>query len=100
MGYKCEFHAEVEKDYIDAYSWYEEQKDGLGERFLNLVRVKIEEIAAHPEHYGVRIRKGYREVQVDVFPYLIVYKIYKSQGTILIVSIHHSRKHPRKKYRK
>ena len=100
MTYKCEFHSEVENDYNEAYGWYEHQKKGLGERFLAFVRKKIDQIAENPEHYGVRTRKEYREVQVDVFPYLIVYKIYKQTKTILIISIHNTKKHPRKKYRK
>jgi mRNA-degrading endonuclease RelE of RelBE toxin-antitoxin system len=97
MTYKCEFHSEVEKDYNEAY---ESQKKGLGERFLTFVRQKIDQIAEHPEHYGVRTRKDHREVQLDIFPYLIVYKIYKQHATILVISIHHTKKHPRKKFRK
>jgi hypothetical protein len=27
MTYKCEFHYEVEKDYSEAYEWYESQKE-------------------------------------------------------------------------
>jgi mRNA-degrading endonuclease RelE of RelBE toxin-antitoxin system len=100
MTYKCEFHSEVEKDYSEAYEWYESQKKGLGERFLSFVRKKVGQIAEHPEHYGVRTRKDHREVQLDIFPYLIVYKIYKRSEAILIISIHNTRKHPRKKYRK
>jgi hypothetical protein len=72
MTYKCEFHSEVENDYNEAYGWYEGQKKGLGERFLAFVRNKIDQIAENPEYYGVRTRKEHREVQVDVFPYLIV----------------------------
>jgi hypothetical protein len=75
MTYKCEFHSEVEKDYNEAYEWYESQKKGLGERFLTFVRQKIDQIAEHPEHC-------------------------KQHGTILVISIHHTKKHPRKKFRK
>jgi hypothetical protein len=99
-SYTCVFHSEVQNDYNEAYEWYESRKKGLGERFLAFVRKKIDQIAEHPEHYGVRTRKDHREVQVDVFPYLIVYKIYKQSKTILIISIHNTKKHPRKKYRK
>jgi len=99
MTYKCEFHAEIENDYNEAYAWYETQKKGLGERFLTFVRKKIEQIGENPEHYGKRARKDYREAQVDIFPYLIVYKIYKQRKTVLIISIHHTKRHPRKKYR-
>ncbi|MHA4809555.1 type II toxin-antitoxin system RelE/ParE family toxin [Flavitalea flava] len=100
MTYKCEFHSEVEGDYNEAYAWYEDQKKGLGERFLLFVRNKVDQIAENPEHNGERTGRGYREVKVDIFPYLIIYRIYKQSKKILVVSIHHMKKHPRKKYRK
>jgi hypothetical protein len=52
MNYRYEFHAEVAKDYNDAYAWYETQKKGLGDRFASFIRKKMYEIAQHPEHYG------------------------------------------------
>ncbi|MDR3669008.1 MAG: type II toxin-antitoxin system RelE/ParE family toxin [Ignavibacteriaceae bacterium] len=100
MSYKYEFHEEVSNDYIDAYTWYESAKKGLGERFLLFVRKKMDQIAENPEHYGERTRSGYREAQVDVFPYLIVFKIYKQKKLVFVVSIHSMKKDPRKKYRK
>lgn len=100
MSYRYEFHAEVAKDYNEAYAWYETQKKGLGERFSSFVRQKMDEIAESPENYGKKIHKDYREARVDIFPYLIVYKIYKHRKTIFVNSIHHTKKHPRKKYRK
>jgi mRNA-degrading endonuclease RelE of RelBE toxin-antitoxin system len=100
MSFACVFHPAIQTDYNEAYEWYESQKEGLGERFLIAVRRKIEEIIEHPEHYGARTRKDYREAQVDIFPYNIVYKVYKQRKTILVVSIHHTKKHPRKRYRK
>jgi hypothetical protein len=100
MSYRYEFHADVAKDYNEAYVWYETQKKGLGERFASFIRKKMDEIAQHPEHYGERIQKGYREVQLDIFPYLIIYKIYKQRKVIFVNAIHNTKKHPRKKYRK
>lgn len=42
MIFRFEFHAEVANDYNEAYDWYEQQKSGLGERFLAAVRAKLE----------------------------------------------------------
>jgi hypothetical protein len=100
MSYSYEFHEDVSEDFTDGYTWYETSKKGLGERFLQFVRKKMDQIAENPEHYGVRIKSGYREAQVDVFPYLIVYKVYKQKKTIFVNSIHNMKKDPRKKYRK
>jgi hypothetical protein len=72
----------------------------LGERFLKAIRQKIEEIALHPEVYGSRSSKKFKEAQVDFFPYLIVYRMNKRNKVLYISSIHHTMKDPKKKYRK
>lgn len=98
--YKLDYHDLVSEDYNEAYIRYEFIQDGLGERFAAALRKRSGQISEHPEHYGEKARKGYREVKVEGFPYLIVYRIYKRKKTIFISSIHHEKKHPRKKYRK
>jgi len=100
MSFVCGFHPDIEKDYSQAYEWYEDKLAGLGERFIKAVRRKIEQIAEHPQAFGRRADKTYREAQVDFFPYLIIYKVYKAQNEIFICSIHHTKKQPRRKYRK
>jgi plasmid stabilization system protein ParE len=100
MRFTYRFHPDTEKDYSEAYEWYEEKLTGLGERFIKAVRNKVEEIAEHPQTFGRRTNKGYREAQVDFFPYLIVYKVYKEKNEIFISSIHHTKKNPRRKFRK
>jgi len=100
MAYSYRLHPLAVEDYSKAYSWYEDKQAGLGERFLKAVRQKIEEIASNPETFGHRGRKLFREAKIDFFPFLIVYKIYKRKKEIYISSVHHTKKHPRKRYRK
>ncbi|GMV16927.1 MAG: hypothetical protein AMXMBFR56_51510 [Polyangiaceae bacterium] len=40
---------EAERDITDAYDWYEEQRSGLGERFLASVAESLEQIARAPK---------------------------------------------------
>ena len=77
MSYALLLHPLVSEDYDEAYSWYEEQQMGLGERFIKAVRQTIEQITTHPESYGSKGSKKFREAQVDFFPYLVVYKVNK-----------------------
>jgi plasmid stabilization system protein ParE len=100
MSYTYRLHPLTKQDYDEAYDWYEGKQKGLGERFLKAVRKKIEEIVLHPESYGSKGNIKFREAEVDIFPYLLVYKLNKRKKEIYISSIHHSKKHPRKKYRK
>jgi toxin ParE1/3/4 len=98
--YQLAFHPDISIDYDSAYSWYEDQRSGLGEKFLRAVREKIDAISEHPETYSERARFGYHEAVVKGFPYTIVYKLYKKEKKILVVSIHHQKRHPRHKYRR
>jgi mRNA-degrading endonuclease RelE of RelBE toxin-antitoxin system len=100
MSYKFSLHPDTQKDFTEAYEWYQDKTEGLGERFLKAVRKKIEEIATNPEIYGSKGRKGYREAKLNLFPYVIGFKIYEKKKSIFISSIHHLKKHPNKKYRK
>jgi len=49
MSYACRFHPLTKQDFDEAYAWYENRQNGLGERFLSALRKKIEEITLHPE---------------------------------------------------
>jgi len=82
MSYRLDFHEEVAGDYQEAYTWYENAKEGLGERFLKMVRVKLEQIAKNPETFSQKTKSGYREAAVEIFPYIIVYKLYMKKKVV------------------
>jgi plasmid stabilization system protein ParE len=89
----------AEKEMDEAFDWYEEHQDGLGERFINSVERQIKRIVANPEHYQLKKRK-YRESNVEVFPYIVVFKYYPIKSEILVVSVFHTSRKPSKKHRK
>jgi len=100
MSYTYQIHPLVEQDIEEGYIWYEERQKGLGERFITAIGAKVKQILQNPEAYSSKGNKSFREAEVDRFPYLIAYKIRKRKKEIFITSIHHTKKHPRKKYRK
>lgn len=51
---------EAGQDIADAYSWYEDQRGGLGEEFLSCVDACIEAICRLPEMHAV-IHENYRK---------------------------------------
>jgi hypothetical protein len=54
MNYKLEFHSAIAKEYNEAYKWYEERSEGLGEKFIASVRQTMEKIGEHPLLFGKR----------------------------------------------
>jgi plasmid stabilization system protein ParE len=99
MPYQLVFHPVAEKEYEEAYRWYNDQLSGLGVRFERAVELKLEIIQSKPLIYG-RKRGAFHEAVVDTFPYVIVYKVYESQKTILISAVYHTSRNPKRKYRK
>ena len=99
MEYTILFHPKAETEFLNAYLWYEELLEGLGERFSNAVENQIKLISKNPEHYQLR-KKDCRESRTKIFPYLIVFKLYKNRKEILVVAIYHTSRTPSKKYSK
>lgn len=99
MGYHVLFHPAAEKEYIKAYKWYEEHLEGLGDRFSRSVERQIKLISKNPECYQIK-KRNCRETKIDVFPYVIVYKIYPETKKVLVIAVFHTSRKPQKKYRK
>ncbi len=80
--------AEVE----DAWRWYEAQRDGLGEEFLEAVEKAFEAIWVHPESAPVAHRDIRRQL-LRRFPYGLFYRLI--QGQVVVVGCFHARRSPR-----
>lgn len=73
MKFAVEIKEEALSEMQDAYDYYEEQKAGLGERFLDNLDDYLERIRKNPLHFQAR-RKPYREAFIKTFPFLIYMK--------------------------
>ncbi len=98
MTYTVIFLAKARLELLDSWIWYEDRQVGLGDRFKAEVYKAVQQIEQNPERYPVK-KKPYHEKLLDVFPYLIIYRIDKNDRTIAIVSIFHAKRHPRWKYK-
>jgi plasmid stabilization system protein ParE len=91
--------SKARKELASAWGWYEDRQPGLGDRFVKVIFDKLAQIEQTPERYPKRI-KQYREAVVPVFPYLIIYHFSKSEKTIVVASIFHTKRNPAKKIKK
>jgi len=97
MAYKIVVLPQAHMDEYVAYEWYEQQSVGLGERFLTTLEIAYTKIAEHPEYYGfIDDKKELRDYLIHPFPFLIVYRI--KHDIVEIITVHHAKKHPSKKY--
>ena len=74
MNYVLVFRLEVQEELNEAYSWYESQKPGLGDEFLDCVNETVNLICQMTESYAVTYRDIRRAI-VRRFPYAVYYQI-------------------------
>ena len=77
--------------------WYEEQQKELGDRFIEKVLHTLHRIKQNPEAFSTKY-KSYREVKIERFPFVIIYRIDKKKKSVFVVSVFHTSQHPRNKY--
>jgi plasmid stabilization system protein ParE len=94
MKYVLEIKEEAVFDIKETYLYYEEQKIGLGNRFLDTLETYLERVRKNPEHYQVK-RKPYREAFIKDFPFLIIYEI--EANKIVVYAVFNTWKNPNKK---
>jgi plasmid stabilization system protein ParE len=92
MNYALVFRPEVREEINEAYNWYESQKIGLGDEFLDCVDEILNRISQMPESYAV-VYKDIRRVIVRRFPYAVYYRVVSSR--VIVTAIFHSKKDPK-----
>jgi plasmid stabilization system protein ParE len=79
----------------DAYKWYEDKQEGMGDLFLVALDNGLKNIQSTPAAYA-KVKKNYRQRRLHKFPYIIIYEIIRSE--IIVLSIFHTRRNPRQKF--
>jgi toxin ParE1/3/4 len=99
MVFPSKIHKKAHEEYIAAYEWYEDQKEGLGRKFMNVVERSLMQIRENPDQYSY-VKGTYRQAKIDGFPFTIVYQFFPKRKLVHITSIHHTSRNPRTKFRK
>lgn len=71
-------------DVAEGYSWYEDQRVGLGEEFLSAVDACVEGVLRFPQMYSV-VHETYRRALVRRFPYALFYEHVENVVTVYSV---------------
>jgi toxin ParE1/3/4 len=88
---KFQILEEAEEELDKAVAHHEEIESGLGVRLKEEARGVIRWILQNPQLPRLRA-KGYRRVNLKVFPYYVAY--FTWADTIWILAIAHSKRHP------
>jgi plasmid stabilization system protein ParE len=92
MNYTLVFHEKVETDLNEAYNWYEDKQEGLGERFLTELAECYHLLESHPEYYSIVVKK-YRRIVLKRFLYVIVFEI--AADIVFVYAVFHTNRNPK-----
>ena len=84
---------EAEAELVDAATWYERQRAGLGARLVAAVDEALQKIAERPDAFARwRDDRHYRLCVLRPFPYVIFFV--EESVTVRVVAIAHGRRRP------
>lgn len=93
MKYFVRLREEADHDLAAAASWYEQQRAGLGQEFLDDALDAFQRIAEQPLMYPV-LRRGTRRALIARFPFGVYFRV---QGScIVVLAVLHGSRHPQR----
>jgi hypothetical protein len=94
MAYKIEIRSLAVIETIEAFDWYEMQREGLGYKFFDELEKFYHSLLLNPNTYSY-YKKPVRQGTLNRFPYTIVFEVFDE--TIVIFSVFMYRQNPDKK---
>jgi plasmid stabilization system protein ParE len=88
---RVRFLAAAGEEFSNAVSYYDSQKEGLGDEFVDEVWRTISRIVNHPLAWQ-RLSARTRRCLTRRFPYGVIYQV--RSDSILIIAVMHLRRHP------
>ena len=91
MSYTLIIQIEAWREIENAFDWYENIKEGLGNEFLEELDICYKVLTDNPERFPL-INHLYRRIKTERFPYILMYEI--EEETIVIYRVRHIKQKP------
>ena len=85
--------AAAKREMAAAARWYERERAGLGDRFLDAIGVVLDAIAVRPSAFAV-VHRDLRRALVPRFPYVVLYRL--ASDRVIVVACMHAKQSPRR----
>jgi plasmid stabilization system protein ParE len=99
MKYNYVLLFEAQLEYEASLSWYMERSLQASENFVDEINSAIQLICQDPKRWRNKY-KNFFEFKLKIFPFTIIYWIEHNENLIIISSIFHNKRNPRRKYRR
>ncbi len=91
MNFEVRLTSTAELQLTESFSWYEQLYRGLGEKFEEDVRAKINQVVENPLKFQLRFDQ-IRLAHLSIFPYSIHYRVHQNEILIIAVMHQHARR--------
>lgn len=88
----------AQKEYDESIEWYSERSELAAINFIKSVDAALLLITKKPYQFK-NTYKNFREVSLKKYPFAIIYSVEENLKIIIIVSIYHHKRNPKKKYK-
>jgi plasmid stabilization system protein ParE len=99
MLYKYILLEHAQQEYEVSLQWYAERSGLAAEKFIIAVENALLLICKYPERWRNQY-KNYHELGLKKYPFTIIYTIETEKQLVVVTSVYHHKKNPKKKYRK
>jgi plasmid stabilization system protein ParE len=99
MSYRIAYQQRAIIEYEIATAWYKERSKQAAENFETAVNEKINLLRENPKRYKKTYRE-FREIQLNKYPFNIIYFVDEVKIIVIISSIYHHKRNPKKKFLK
>lgn len=96
MNYTIEIRDKAIEETDLSKEYYNEQRSGIGDEFIKETFSTIKYIQQFPLHFHI-FNKKYRQAKIDRFPFLVVYEFEEEENNIVVISVFHTSRNPKKK---
>lgn len=93
MTLEIRLRPEAEQDLAESATWYEEQRQGLGQEFLDEILTMLSNIADTPLMYP-NVHRNTRRALIQRFPFGVYYRV--EEMTVIVVAVIHGSRNPRR----
>ncbi len=77
----------------NAYTYYENQLPGLGDRFLKSLDKAYDKLSQTPQHYGyINSKKDLRDIRIKDFLFVIIFQIIYDK--VLVLRVFNTNRNP------
>lgn len=85
------FHPDVKLEISEAYQWYQNQAEGLGDDYIFELELAFQTIAEIP-YIWPKFKNEFRRYILSRFPFAVIYK--ESEHKLYVVAVMHQSRKP------